>query len=747
MSLAHHFQSLFERSRDGMLVFDASHRVIGANAAAGALAGGDGDALAGRSVGEVLHPESPIAAPVDLATLAASAQSAVAWLWRPDGVRVAVEAMVSPLDDGAYLCTLRGLSARADTAALRGAEARFRALAENMHAGLVVTDLEHRAVYVNEEMALRTGYDVSELMGADVGETLFLPKDWVVTQERLARRRAGMRERYELEHRRKDGSTFIAEVLASPLHDGDGTLIGTVGLITDVTERRREEESLARSEQHYRSLFEVMPLPAWVYDCGTQHFLSVNPAAVERYGYSEEEFLRMTLSHLWLPGERETRSASIANLTGTVHSRNIRHATRDGTVMDVEVVGTDFEFAGRPARVCVVNDVTEQRRLRERQREMEDRLVLAQKMDAVGRLAGGVAHDFNNLLSVVMGAAEAIGADLPPMDARLEDVNDIRAAAERGGALTRQLLAFGRKEVHAPTLLDLNDVIGNVERLLARALGDHIRFQVERGVRSACTVADASQLEQVLVNLAINARDAMPRGGTLTVRTGVRDMAPLEAALLDVVPGRYVTIEVRDTGVGMDDAARARAFEPFFTTKGPQQGSGLGLSTVYGIARQNGGAVTLESTVDQGTCVTVLLPRAGDASTTQTGEMRAASTNARRVVLLVEDEPRVRSQARRLLERSGYDVIEAADGAEGERAFDERAGTVDVIVTDIVMPNMSGAEMVSRIRARAATVPVVFVSGYTADDQSLPLGDRTLFVAKPYTVAALCEAIRTAIAP
>ena len=286
----------------------------------------------------------------------------------------------------------------------------------------------------------------------------------------------------------------------------------------------------------------------------------------------------------------------------------------------------------------------------------------------------------------------------------------------------------------------------DIANLLRRLLGPMVDFSLQLPSEPLWVRADESQLEQVVLNLAINARDAMPRGGTLTVRTGTREIDASESAVLDVVPGRYVSIEVSDTGAGMDDATRARAFEPFFTTKGPQHGSGLGLATVYGIVRQSGGTVTLESVVDEGTRVTVFLPRGGDTPMTHTGGTRAQSKKASVVVLLVEDEPRVRSQAKRLLERSGYEVIEALDGAEGQRAFDERAGAVDVVVTDIVMPNMSGADMVSRIRERAPDVPVVFVSGYTAEDQSLPLGARTLFVPKPYTIAALCQAIEAAIA-
>jgi CheY-like chemotaxis protein len=355
-----------------------------------------------------------------------------------------------------------------------------------------------------------------------------------------------------------------------------------------------------------------------------------------------------------------------------------------------------------------------------------------------------VAHDFNNLLSVVLNAASALAAELPKDSDLREDVSDIRQAVERGAVLTRQLLAFGRKEVHAPTRVDLHEVVRNVERLLARALGGGARLEVRRSPESASAVADPHQLEQVLVNLVINARDAMPQGGTVTISTGATRIAPTEAEALGIAPGRYASLEVADTGVGMDESTMLRAFEPFFTTKGPHEGTGLGLATVYGIAHQSGGAVRLASEPGSGTRVTVLLPggEAGDRHAAPAPrDAQPATVRGAGAVLLVEDEPRVRAQARRLLERCGFVVFEAADGEEGERQFDEYRATLDVIVTDVVMPGVGGVEMVSRIRKRVPEVPVVFVSGYTAEDRDLPLDRRTVFVPKPYSMGTLCGAI------
>jgi CheY-like chemotaxis protein len=266
---------------------------------------------------------------------------------------------------------------------------------------------------------------------------------------------------------------------------------------------------------------------------------------------------------------------------------------------------------------------------------------------------------------------------------------------------------------------------------------------LKREVEDAPVIADASQLEQVLVNLAVNSRDAMLRGGTLTITTGQAELSVDEASMLDIMPGPYITIDVEDTGIGMDEATRNKAFEPFFSTKGPSHGTGLGLATVYGIVRQSGGSIALHSAPGAGTRVRIHLPR-GDVAP-RAPALTPVLDESRGLVLLVEDEPRVRSQARRLLQRSGYAVLEASDGAEGGRMFEERHGAITVVVTDVVMPIVGGVEMVAKLRAREPLLPVVFVSGYTAEDQDLPIDERTAFLTKPYTIAALCDAIGSVV--
>jgi two-component system, cell cycle sensor histidine kinase and response regulator CckA len=623
----------------------------------------------------------------------------------------------------------------------------FRYFFDSACDGMIVFDASRRVRLTNPAFAALVGEEMDALVGRhmeELTEQSDRPAHPSPVQELAKHGSVVTMHRV----RGADGEPIDVEISSTLLPDG-----GMFSVVRDM--RRRSEGGAPRTSgarfravpelessrvaRDVRLLFDANPLPTWVYDAETLRFIAVNAAAVAHYGYSEEEFLANTILFVRPPDDAERVLSYSHDNPGYDRAGSFRHRRSDGTLIDVETISYGFEIDGRPVRIVVINDVTEQLRAREQQEQVQAQVLLAQKMDAVGRLAGGVAHDFNNLLSVILGATESLGESLATYDPLQQDVTDIREAVGRGAALTRQLLIFGRKEVRTPGLLDLNEVIENVERLLIRVLGSSVRIELRREVEHAPVVADASQLEQVLVNLAVNSRDAMLRGGTLTITTGATELGFADAAVLDIMPGPYVTIDVEDTGSGMDDATRNHAFEPFFTTKGHSHGTGLGLATVYGIVRQSGGAISLRSTAGVGTHVRIHLPR-GDASSVAR-QVEAAAEESRGLVLLVEDEPRVRSQARRLLQRSGYAVTEASDGAEGMRLFEERRGAFAVVVTDVVMPILGGVDMVAKLRALEPELPVVFVSGYTAEEQDLPLGPRTTFLTKPYTIAALCEAI------
>jgi len=414
---------------------------------------------------------------------------------------------------------------------------------------------------------------------------------------------------------------------------------------------------------------------------------------------------------------------------------------RQGGAVPVEVTtstlkGGDDQDLGV---IVVLRDLTAVRAL-------EAQLRHAQKMEAVGRLAGGVAHDFNNLLTVITGRSQLLLLKLAPESPLRRDVELVEETAHRASALTRQLLAFSRKQMVQPRVVDLNEVVRGMETMLGRLIGEDIALATRLDPTAGCVRADPAQLEQMIVNLAVNARDAMPLGGRLTLETSfVRLDEAFARQNVGLRPGPHVRLVVRDTGVGMDGLIKAHLFEPFFTTKGPGKGTGLGLATVYGIVTQSGGAVRVDSEPGQGAAFTIDLPRV-DAPADLRGDpgIPAAAPHGSETVLLVEDEPEVRGLARDILHQQGYTVLEAADGDEALRVGREHGGPIHLLVTDVVMPQMGGRELADRLKAGRREVKVLYVSGYT-DDAILHQGvseTGTAFLPKPFTAAALAHKVR-----
>jgi hypothetical protein len=509
-------------------------------------------------------------------------------------------------------------------------------------------------------------------------------------------------------------------------------------------ERTRSAQRLQASETKYRQLFEGNPEAMFVYDAETLRFLAVNEAAVRNYGYAREEFLGMTLLDIRPEEEVGRLVATLAQYRGgTARATGLRHRHKDGTLVDVEVTFDDIDFAGRPARLAVVEDVTERRRLEEQLRQ-------AQKMEAVGQLAGGIAHDFNNLLTAIIGYATLLDRALPVDTDVREDVQEIIGAARRAGNLTHQLLAFSRKQVLRPTVLDVNVVVRDMERILQRVIGEHITLHTKLDPGLAYVLADASQLEQVIMNLAVNARDAMPAGGRITIETA---NVPLDAELAlahpEAGPGVHVLVAVSDTGEGMTAEVKAHLFEPFFTTKEVGKGTGLGLATVYGIVRQSGGFIAVDSERDHGSRFRLYFPSAESAAPETTHRSPEPAAGGSGTVLLVEDEPGVRHLARDVLSRYGYRVIEAADGAEALRLAEGHAEPIHLLLTDVVMPGMSGAELAERFRALRPDVPVLYASGY-ADEAVVSHGVRhegMPFLQKPFEPDDLVRRVRDLLNP
>ena len=418
---------------------------------------------------------------------------------------------------------------------------------------------------------------------------------------------------------------------------------------------------------------------------------------------------------------------------------------------EIDIAGRRVWFAAIVAPLAadrviwVARDITERKLL-------EAQLRQAVKMEAIGRLAGGVAHDFNNLLMAIATNADLALGGLDESQDVSEELGQIKRAADRAAALTRQLLAFGRKQMLQPSVLQLNDAVREAGELLARLIGEDIELQAHLDADTWPVVADAGQLTQVVMNLAVNARDAMPDGGVLAITTGnVEVTHTLAARHRGLEPGSWVVLTMRDTGIGMDRPTQERAFEPFFTTKGPGKGTGLGLATVYGIVQQSNGYIELSSTPGRGTAFWIFLPRARGVASEPTPEARSAPAPSAQgtTVLIVEDEPQVRGAAARVLRRYGYTVLEAQHGVEALAIWGERGGEIALIVTDVVMPQLGGRELVRRLRADGVRVPVLFMSGYAEGAAPERLDDtgRSTFLAKPFDIAVFVRVVGELVTP
>jgi PAS domain S-box-containing protein len=517
------------------------------------------------------------------------------------------------------------------------------------------------------------------------------------------------------------------------------------GHIALAIERRRSEEELRKNEEMFRLLFSYNPLPTWVMDRETLRFLEVNDAAVRQYGYSLNEFKKMSVLDLRPEEERARYLDQVQQIPNEgLHHGHCKHRKKDGKVIEVESISHELAYGGRRVRLVVAQDISERQLL-------EQQLRQSQKMEAVGRLAGGVAHDFNNLLMVIKGHTELLLSVLPPSEHYSRKIEQIDHAADRASALTRQLLAFSRLQVLQPHVMNLNDVVEEMGRLLPRLIGEDIELVIRCSEDLGAIRADGSQMEQVIMNLAVNARDAMPDGGRLLIETSNAELDSTYNAVHPVVrEGRYILLAVSDSGTGMSAETQAHIFEPFFTTKPQGKGTGLGLSTVYGVVKQSGGFIWVYSEVGKGTSFKIYLPQV-DQPVERVGATPSVSEAPRgtETILLAEDEEDVRGVAREFLESGGYTVIEAHDGAEALRMVDKHEGTIDLLVTDMVMPGMTGQELTARLLQSRPEIRVLYMSGYSeraAVDSAR--GDSSMhLLAKPFSRWALLRAVHEILRP
>ncbi len=525
-----------------------------------------------------------------------------------------------------------------------------------------------------------------------------------------------------------------------PYRDQVGNIIGVIVFATDITEQQRIEEALRRSEANYRSLVQGSPYSICRL-CEDGRLLDVNPALVEMLGYSSEAELKGASLDQDVFRNPEERARILREHPVRLEGVEVGWKRKDGTPITVRLSGRLVREAASPMTCyeLIAENVTEQRVLEQQFRQ-------AQKMEAVGRLAGGVAHDFNNLLMVIRGHTELLMERLRGDDWQFRKIEQIEKAADRAAALTRQLLAFSRMQVLQPKVIDLNTVVADMGRMLPRLIGEDIELSIATQASLGHVKADPSQVEQVILNLAVNARDAMPRGGKLVIETKnceldevyARRHPPMKA-------GRFVMLAVTDTGIGMNAETQAHIFEPFFTTKEKGKGTGLGLATVYGVVKQSGGYIWLYSEPDKGTTFKIYFPQVEDAVEVPRKDRSAAeSPQGSETILLAEDERQVRDVAREFLQLGGYTVLEAKDGNEAIQIAEAHPGPIHLLVTDMVMPGMGGRELAAHLAALRPEMKVVYMSGYTeyATIRQGDLEENAVLLTKPFTRSILARTVR-----
>ncbi len=609
---------------------------------------------------------------------------------------------------------------------------------------IIVMDLEGFVTDWNPAAERLYGYPKAEIIGRPV-TTIHHPslgdrlETEIQTALRVESRWAG-----ELPFQRKDGSDGVADVVVVTQFDEQGKQIAWIGVNRDVTERRRVERELRDAHATLAALLRASPTAIVTTDPAFRVTMW-NPAAERMFGWAEAEALGKPIPVVGEEHRDEHRRLrQHATMGQPVEVVPTQRRCKDGSMIDVLISAAPLADGAGNCRGSVVLyvDMSAHRRL-------EEQLRHSQKLEAVGQLAGGIAHDFNNLLTVIRTYSELLLDQIDETNPLRGDLVEIQRAAGRAASLTRQLLAFSRKQLLQPKVLDLNGVVAGLEPMLRRLIGEDIRVVLQLGARLGRIKADPGQLEQVLVNLAVNARDAMPAGGSLTIATANAELDDNYVGHRPVViPGSYLVVAVSDTGTGMDGATRARIFEPFFTTKEVGKGTGLGLSTVYGIVKQSGGYIWVYSEAGHGTTFKIYFPVIEEDLTAGTrDESSSALRGGSEVVLLVEDEDAVRVLTRRLLERDGYTVLEARDGRDALRVAAQYPQPIQIVVTDMVMPGLGGRQVFEALREIRPDLRVLYTSGYT-DDEIVRRGlldTEAAFLEKPFTATSLGAAVRAVL--
>jgi two-component system, cell cycle sensor histidine kinase and response regulator CckA len=626
----------------------------------------------------------------------------------------------------------RRLSARSQE--LESAEERYRQLFERSLAGVIRTTLDGRILECNLACARIFGYATcEELIASPITDRYFHPNDRNTFISMLQKVKS--LTNYEQCLRRKDGSKVWLLGSANLVEGAGGNAAVNEETFIDITERRNAEET-------FRKAFNANPEPITIATISDGRYIDVNESFLRVTGYSREEVIGRTSGELnfWDAPQDRTSFVELLRKHGSVRELEVAFRTKSGELRMAADSAEVIDVAGQKCVIAIFRDITEQKTL-------EKQLRQTQKMEAIGQLSGGIAHDFNNLLGVIIGYSEILEQRLPPGDPLHKECLQIKKAGQSAASLTRQLLAFSRQQILEPKVLDLNAIVLNVEKMLRRLIGEHIDLRTLLDPALGSVKADQSQIEQVILNLAVNARDAMTHGGKLLIETANVDLDEDYARRHSPqLPGPYVLLSVVDTGKGMDAETQAHIFEPFFTTKEIGKGTGLGLSTVYGVVRQSGGHIWVYSEPGQGTTFKIYLPRAGQtARLQQPPATPAESLRGSETILLVEDEEALRGLTRSLLEDSGYTVLEAKLPEEAIEIAQRHGGSIHLLLTDMVMPGMNGRTLAANLAPIRPEMKVVYMSGYTGFTHAGLADSEIALLVKPFTRDTLLHKVREAL--
>jgi two-component system cell cycle sensor histidine kinase/response regulator CckA len=690
--------------------------------------------------GSLLASTVPIVTPDGLIQPSIFSQEleALALLWMLAGTAYISSGLLNQLLDESRAATAQALAVNQE---LRRSEERFAKVFQRNPVGISITGLDDgQVIDINDSLLSLLGYSRDEV----IGKTTLELNIWEQKNNR-ERTVQMLREGQSIHDQKLRIRTKLGELReglnAVELIELDGETC-MLSMLYDITERQRIEAALRDSEEQYRLIAEhSRDLIALLDHEG--RLLYASPSHQPVLGYAPIELIGRIAIGFIHPDDHVLILSEWAKLATTGHLQitlRVRHT--NGEWLWIETSSSIFDQQG--STVNVSRDVTERKRL-------EAQLLQSQKMEMIGRLAGGIAHDFNNLLTAITGYADLALEDLPPASPARGDLEELRKATDRATSLTSQLLAFARKQRIELRVVNLNQLIGDMGGFIRRLIGEHIELVTRPAPDLGSVRVDTSQIEQVVVNLVINARDAMPEGGRLVIETSnvVLD-AEYAGEHFDVAAGRYILLTVRDTGVGMDAAVQEHLFEPFFTTKGLGKGTGLGLATCYGIVKQHSGYILSYSELGRGTLMKVYLPRVDAPLEPLPATVVRPNPRGHETILLVEDEPAVRDLAARVLRSQGYAVLEAGNGVEALILVEQEQSTrIDLLLTDVVMPRMGGAALAERLSALRPGIKVLFTSGYTEDsmlhDGQLAAG--TYFLHKPFSPSALAQKVRSIFDP